>query len=165
VPTEDWSGFIGRSTGSTVVTVERGHVARFAAAVKDDNPVTRDLDAAHRAGLPGLVAPPTYPFVMGQFGAYPELQTEDPDAVNPMAAIIGPLLAAGGLLLHGEQEFTYVRPVMAGDVLVGEGKVVDVYQKESKGRTMTFVVVETAWRERDSGSPVCTARMNMIHRA
>ncbi len=160
----EWSQYIGRSTGTTVVTVERGHLARFAAAVKDDDPVTRDLDAAAAAGLPGIPAPPTYPFVMGQFGAFPELQVTDAAGINPMADILGPLAAQGGLILHGEQEFTYRRPVLAGDVLVGEGTVVDVYRKEGKGSVMTFVTVETAWSERATGDPVCTSRMNIIHR-
>ena len=52
---------------------------------------------------------------------------------------MGPLMAKGGLILHGEQEFLYHRPVQVGDVLVGEGKITDAYQKESKGRTMTFI--------------------------
>ncbi len=103
---------------------------------------------------------------MNNFGVFPELQPEDanPDA-NPMGEVLGPLMANGGIILHGEQEFTYHRPVLAGDVLVGDGKVADAYRKESKGRTMTFVVVETAWTERDTGTPVCTSRMNIIHRS
>ena len=68
-----------------------------------------------------------------------------------MAAVLGPLMAKGGLILHGEQEFTYHRPVFAGDVLEGRGTVVDAYRKESKGKTMTFVVVETAWSDRATG--------------
>jgi acyl dehydratase len=156
---------IGKPTGTTVVTVERGKLAEFATAVKDESPIYRDPRAAADAGLAGIPAPPTYPFVMENFGAYPELQTSEAPRGNPMAEVLGPLMATGGIILHGEQEFTYRRPVLAGDVLVGEGKVVDAYRKESKGRTMTFVVVETDWRERESGEPVCTSRMNIIHRS
>jgi acyl dehydratase len=158
------SKIIGKPTGTTVVTVERGQLALFAHAVKDDSPVYRDPRAAAAAGLPGIPAPPTYPFVMENFGAYPELQTADAPKGNPMAEVLGPLMANGGLILHGEQEFTYTRPVLAGDVLVGEGKVVDAYVKESKGKTMTFIVVETAFTEQATGDPVCTSRMNIIHR-
>jgi len=158
------STIIGTPTGTTVVTVERGQLALFADAVKDPDPVYRDPRAAADAGLPGIPAPPTYPFVMGNFGAYPELQPADAPTGNPMGAVLGPLMARGGLILHGEQEFTYHRPVFAGDVLEGRGMVVDAYQKESKGKTMTFVVVETAWNEQSTGEPVCTSRMNIIHR-
>jgi acyl dehydratase len=101
---------------------------------------------------------------MEHFGAYPELQREDGVTGNPMGEVLGPLMAKGGIILHGEQEFTYRRPVFAGDVLVGEGTVVDAYQKESKGKTMTFLVVETAWSAEATGEPVCTSRMNIIHR-
>ncbi len=156
---------IGKPTGTTVVTVERGQLSLFAEAVKDNSPVYRDLRAAQAVGLAGIPAPPTYPFVMGNFGAYPELQTEEAPTGNPMAEVLGPLMANGGLILHGEQEFIYHRPVLAGDVLVGRGAVADAYRKESKGRTMTFVVVETEWSERDTGTPVCTSRMNIIHRS
>jgi acyl dehydratase len=158
------STIIGRPTGTTVVTVERGQLAQFADAVKDDSPIYRDTRAATEAGLAGIPAPPTYPFVMGNFGAFPELQTEAAPVGNPMAEVLGPLMAKGGLILHGEQEFTYHRPVVAGDVLVGAGSVVDAYQKESKGKTMTFIVVETAWSEQSTGEPVCTSVMNLIHR-
>jgi acyl dehydratase len=164
VADDSLSTIIGRPTGTTVVTVERGQLVLFATAVGDDNPVYRDPRAAEAAGLPGIPAPPTYPFVMGNFGAYPELQIEDAPTGNPMAEVLGPLMAKGGIILHGEQEFTYHRPVFAGDVLVGVGTVADAYQKESKGKTMTFVVVETAWSRRDSGEAVCTSRMNIIHR-
>ncbi len=158
------STIIGKPTGTTVVTVERGQLALFADAVKEKSPIYRDGRAAAEAGLAGIPAPPTYPFVMEHFGAYPELQPDDGPTGNPMAEVLGPLMANGGLILHGEQEFTYHRPVLAGDVLVGEGKVADAYRKESKGKTMTFVVVETAWREQATGDPVCTSRMNIIHR-
>ena len=158
------STIIGTPTGTTVVTVERGQLALFAGAVKDDNAAYRDPRVAAEAGLSGIPAPPTYPFVMGNFGAFPELQTEDAPTGNPMGAVLGPLMANGGLILHGEQEFTYHRPVFAGDVLEGKGIVVDAYQKESKGKTMTFVVVETVWTVSATGEPVCTSRMNIIHR-
>ena len=161
---DDLKAIIGTPTDTTVVTVERGQLALFAAAVKDGSAVYRDPRAATAAGLPGIPAPPTYPFVMGNFGAYPELQPEDAPRGNPMASVLGPLMAEGGIILHGEQEFTYHRPVFAGDVLVGRGTVVDAYRKDSKGRTMTFVVVETAWSTQATGEPVCTSRMNIIHR-
>jgi len=164
VAEDNLSAIIGKPTGTTVVTVERGQLALFADAVKEKSPAYRDPRAAGEAGLAGIPAPPTYPFVMEHFGAYPELQPTDGPTGNPMAEVLGPLMANGGLILHGEQEFTYHRPVLAGDVLVGEGKVADAYRKESKGKTMTFVVVETAWREQNTGEPVCTSRMNIIHR-
>ena len=74
-------------------------------------------------------------------------------------------MASGGLMLHGEQEFIYHRPIAVGDVLVGKGKIVDAYQKESKGKTMTFFVSETKWSDEATGEPVVTVRYNTICRA
>jgi acyl-CoA thioesterase FadM len=78
--------------------------------------------------------------------------------------VLAMLMHNGGIILHGEQEFTYHRSVVVGDVLLGEGVVVDAYAKESKGKTMTFVVTETVWRD-DAGEPVVTSRFNVIHRS
>src|ERR1700683_3658486 len=141
------STIIGKPTSTTVVTVERGQLALFADAVKEKSPIYRDARAASDAGLPAIPAPPTYPFSMGNFGVFPELQPEDAPAGNALAEVLGPLMAKGGIILHGEQEFTYHRPVVAGDVLVGEGRVADAYRKESKGKTMTVVLVDTVWGE------------------
>ncbi|HLN05796.1 MAG TPA: MaoC family dehydratase N-terminal domain-containing protein [Acidimicrobiales bacterium] len=157
---------IGRSTGEVRVVVERAPVAVFADAVKDDNPIYRDPAVADRAGLRAIPVPPTFPFVMEHWGRFPELQPEtgSSETPSPVAAILGPLLARGGVLLHGEQEFAYERAVFVGDILRGEGRVVDVYEKESNGHAMTFVVVETRWGDDRTGDPVVTVRMNLIHR-
>ena len=45
----------------------------------------------------------------------------------------GPLMAKGGLILHGEQEFVYHRPVLVGDVLVGEGKIPTRTRRSRRG--------------------------------
>ena len=50
-------------------------------------------------------------------------------------------------------------------MLVSEGKIVDVYEKESKGKTMTFLVSETVWKDDKTGEPVLTERFNLIHRS
>ncbi len=139
------SSVIGKPTGAHRVTIERGPVSNFADALKDDNPVYHDPAAAEAAG----------------FG-----QPEDPSGGdNPMRKVMGELFAKGALVLHGEQEFDYHRPIVVGDVLIGEGRIVDLYEKESKGRTMTFLVTETVWRDEKSGEPAVTERFNLIHRS
>ena len=157
---------IGKETGRARVQVERAPLAGFARAVKDENPVYHDAQAAKAAGFDGIPAPPTFGFAVEFWGRYAELQT-GLQAIegNPMFEVIGKLMSRGGLVLHGEQEFEYHRPIVAGDVLRSEGKVVDAYEKESKGKTMTFVVSETVWSDDKTGEPVLTARFNLIHRA
>ena len=82
-----------------------------------------------------------------------------------MHAVMGELYAKGALVLHGEQEFEYHRPIVVGDVLVGEGKIVDVYEKETDSRD------HDVHRDRDgvdatttTGDPVVTERFNLIAR-
>ena len=157
---------VGRPTGKATITLERGPVTQFAAAVTDTNPVYRRADAAREAGLGGIPAPPTYFFSGASFwGAFPEDQPADAQpGSNPMMEIIGGLMAKGGMVLHGEQEFIYHQPIVVGDVVHSEGRVADLYSKESGGRTMTFLVTEDEYRN-GAGELVLTARMNLIHRA
>jgi acyl dehydratase len=157
---------IGKTTSRSVVAVERQPLANFAKAVQDNSPVYQDARAAKAAGFDDIPAPPTWSFAMSGWGTYPELQ-EGLEKVegNPMFEIIGKLRQSGGMVLHGEQEFVFHRPIVAGDVLVGEGKVTDTYEKESKGKTMTFVVSETVWTDQKTGDPVVTTVFNLIHRS
>jgi len=162
---DDLKKIIGKPMSKSKVVVERSAVSNFATAVCDDSPVYRDPRAAKEAGLAAIPAPPTFPFVMNTWGQFPEIQPADVPTGNAMGEVLGPLMAKGGLILHGEQEFVYHRPVYVGDVLSGEGTVVDAYSKESKGKTMTFIVTETVWKDDRTGEPVVTTRFNVIHRA
>jgi acyl dehydratase len=157
---------IGRPTGAATIHVERGPVTRFAEAVTDRNPVYRDLSAAREAGFDGIPAPPTFTFsAAAHWGVFPEDQPPDPTdgKGNPMRELMGRLMADGGMVLHGEQEFIYHKPVEVGQTLHQEGKIVDLYSKEAKGKTMTFLVMETVFKD-DAGDPVVTERFNLIHR-
>jgi hypothetical protein len=158
-------GIVGQPTGTAKVVVERGTVEHFADALLSTSPIYHDPRAAEQAGFANIPAPPTWPFAMEFSGKFAELQPAGGATANPLPTVLGPLMAKGGLILHGEQEFLYHRPIEVGDVLVGEGSITDAYQKESKGRTMTFIVSEMRWSEESTGEPVVTARFNLIHRA
>jgi hydroxyacyl-ACP dehydratase HTD2-like protein with hotdog domain len=145
---------IGAKTGAWRVTVERAPVANFARVLGDTTPVLADTPA-----------PPTFSFVMAHWGAYPDDQPVDPTGgTNPMHKIMGELHAKGALVLHGEQEFEYHRPIVSGDVLDGEQSITDIYEKDTDAATMTFVVMETRWIDAQSGDPVVTERFNLIAR-
>jgi acyl dehydratase len=156
---------IGKPTGAWRVTVERGPVTKFAAALQDTNRVYRDASAARDAGFAHIPAPPTFTFALPFWGAFTEEQPPDPTGgANPMHTVMGELFAKGALVLHGEQEFEYHRPVEVGDVLVGEGKIMDAYEKETNTAVMTFIVIQTQWKLADSGDPVVTEQFNLIAR-
>ena len=155
---------IGRVIARRVVAVDRAPVSVFAKAVKDRSRAYQDPREAEAAGFDSIPAPPTFPFAMPYWGEHPELQDGlEPVGSNPLWEVMGKL--GPGLVLHGEQEFEYSRPVMVGDVLEGEDVLSDVYQRESDTHVMTFMVTETRWKAKGNGEPVVTARFNLVHRA
>lgn len=157
---------IGTKTARTRIVLERGPVSNFAKAVLAEDPVYFDAEAARKAGFRDIPVPPTFGFAMANWGAYPEIQPEPGPDLDPegMAKAMKELMSEGGMILHGEQEFTYHRPMVVGDVLVGETTIVDMYEKESKGRRMKFLVAETVFLDDTTGDPVLTTRMNLICR-
>ena len=156
---------IGKATGAWKVTVERGPVSTFAAAVQDTNPIYRNETKARGAGFEHIPAPPTFTFAMSFWGAFAEDQPPDPtDGANPMHTIMGELFGKGALVLHGEQEFAYHKAIEVGDVLVGEGRIKDLYEKDTDSAHMTFVVMETQWKDAGTNAPVVTEQFNLIAR-
>ena len=134
---------IGVVTTTSTVVVERGPVAFFASSVFDESEVYTSEAAANVQGFDAIPAPPTFPFVMENWGRFSDVQESD-EPQNP------------GIM---------VALVQVGDVLKGHGTIVDAYRKESKGKTMTFVVTETLWSDAETGDPVVSARFNVIHRS
>lgn len=156
--------FIGMPTSKGTLVVERAPITQFAKALGDDNPVYRNAEAARAAGFDDVAAPPTFCFSIQNWGKWEERQPADgTPARSPMMEVMGTLMSKGGIVLHGEQEFTYHRPMVVGDVLTYEGRVRDVYQKPTGDKTMTFLVIDDVYRD-ESGAPVVTSTMNLIHR-
>ena len=123
--------------------VERGKIAEFARAVLNDSEAHDNENA---------VASPTFPQSMALWRS----RTPRP------AQGVGREGLDMRRVLHGEQEFEYVRPLRAGDVLTAESHVKDRYEKEGKrGGTMTFIVSETIFRDQ-SGEIVAYSRGTTI---
>jgi acyl dehydratase len=160
----DYREYIGQATGRGTIVVERSPLTNFAKAVLDESPVYRNAAVAREEGFDDVPAPPTFGFSIQNWGRFEELQTADQPATNPMYEVMGKLYANGGMVLHGEQTFTYHRPVVAGQRLDFVGLVKDIYEKASGDRTMTFIVTEDTYRD-ESGELVLTSTMNLIHRS
>jgi len=140
------------------VRIDPVPVALFARAVKDANPVYASESAATDAGLPGIVAPPTFTFVMSHGGALPDLQPPEGTGrmVPPDAGLSPDGTSDTGLYLHGEQIFEYHRTPMVGDVLEGRMRVSEEYVKQGRRGEMRMTVLETRWTDPTSGEPVVT---------
>ncbi|MDA8319422.1 MAG: MaoC family dehydratase N-terminal domain-containing protein [Actinomycetota bacterium] len=126
--------------------VSRVKLAEFADAIGDPNPVYRDRAAAAAAGYPDVIAPPTFPIVIGM-------------------AASGQALADPGLnlnyamVVHGEQRFEYSRPLVAGDVVTATVTISDIRQAGRNSLMTTSTRIETV-----GGEHVCTAYNTLVER-
>ncbi|WP_405904157.1 MaoC family dehydratase N-terminal domain-containing protein [Streptomyces sp. NBC_00656] len=120
---------IGTRIPTNTVDIERGQLRFFAKAIGDTDPVHSDLAAAKAAGHRDLLVPPTYLFCAdsARSDGFNFLEFAEIDIRH---------------ILHGEQGFTYHRPVYAGDTLTFETTVSDIYSK--KGGALEFLVQATA---------------------
>jgi acyl dehydratase len=137
--------FIGRAFPlSEPYEVSRVKIREFATAIGDSNPIYRDQAAAKAAGHPDVIAPPTFPIAISLGGS----------------ALADPELGLNyAMVVHGEQRFTYTRPIHAGDVLTCESTITGI-RSAGKNEVMT---VETAIRTVD-GELVCTAFNSLVER-
>lgn len=120
--------FIGYQLKPSVLTVDRTRLQFFAKAIGEKNPVYVDPTAAKAAGYADVPAPPTFLFAA-------EL---DSGANDQLLADLDIPLAK---LLHGEQSFSYLKPVCAGDTVTVQSTITDIYDK--KGGKLEFAVKDS----------------------
>ena len=139
---------IGKEYRPFTVAVERRWIRTFAQAIGDDDSVFRDAQAARAGGYSDIVAPPTFAFTVAM------------EAAQPLA-VIEDLGVDKTRTMHAEQGFRFHRPIVAGDVLTGRQKIVDMYER--KGGALTFVVTETRLSDQRE-LPVCDLRTVIVVR-
>ncbi len=139
--------FVGRSwPPSAPYVVGREKIREFATAIGATDAEYHDPEAARALGYTDVVAPPTFPIVVtmaanGQIMRDPELGMDYTRVV------------------HGDQKFSYVRPVVAGDTLVCVSTVEDITQRGGHDFITTRADVTT-----ESGEPLLTAWMKLVQR-
>jgi acyl dehydratase len=137
----------GKSFAPYEFRVERGKIKEFADAVGDPNPLYRDPIVAGQAGFAAIPAPPT---LLRTF-LYETSESRNALGVKDWSYIV-----------HGEQEFEYLAPVVAGDVLTAQDRIVSVTEKESKrAGTLQIGVIETVFRNQ-RGETVQIARRTLV---
>lgn len=165
-PASSTSDLVGKRLTPTVVTIERGPVQFFASAVGDESLVYRSADAAAACGLDGIPVPPTYVFAAPHWGAFADRQPPAPENSASLVQLIAVLRnGRKGVILHGEQEFSYYIPLCVGDTLYVDGYVEAVEQKTGIDNRpgMTVMVVRTDYRNA-SGQLLTTARATYLFR-
>jgi len=137
----------GRSYPATApYLVGREKVREFARAVLATSPINLDPAAARAAGYDDVVAPPTFPVVVQEHTLAQLLG--DPDAGIDFSRVV-----------HGDQRFTYTRPIVAGDELTATLTVTSV--KTLGGHSM--VTAESSIADA-SGAHVVTAISTLVVR-
>jgi acyl dehydratase len=126
--------------------VGREKVREFARAVLATSPLNFDPDAAAAAGYADVVAPPTFPVVI-QESTLAQLLAA-PDAGIDFSRVV-----------HGDQRFSYTRPIVAGDELTAQLTVASV--KSLGGHSM--VTAETVINDA-TGAHVVTATSTLVVR-
>nr|WP_220476460.1 MaoC family dehydratase N-terminal domain-containing protein [Microcella alkalica] len=126
--------------------VGREKVREFARAVLATASLHHDPEAARAAGFADVVAPPTFPIVVAD-ATLTQLLAE-PDAGIDFSRVV-----------HGDQRFTYSRPIVAGDELTATLRVTSI--KSLGGNSM--ITSETAMVDAD-GAHVVTSISTLVVR-
>lgn len=126
--------------------VGREKVREFARAVLSTSALNYELAAASAAGYSDLVAPPTFPIVV-QEATLAQLLAE-PDSGIDFTRVV-----------HGDQRFTYTRPIVAGDELTATLAVTSI--KSLGGHSM---ITSQSTIVDASGAHVVTAVSTLVVR-
>jgi acyl dehydratase len=126
--------------------VGREKVREFSRAVQSHSALNTDGAAATAAGYADVIAPPTFPVVI-QEAALAQLLAE-PDTGIDFTRVV-----------HGDQRFTFTRPVVAGDELLAQLTVTSV--KTLGGHSM--ITAETEIVDLD-GQLVLTSTSSLVVR-
>lgn len=153
-PLADLEALVGRSATTVEdFPIAPVKIAEFADATRDDDPVYRDPDVAERRGYDRIPAPLPFAWSGSVRPAY-----GPPDRAWPGFD----LGFDWSRTLHGEQRYSFERPLLAGDHLTGTATVTDVGQREGRrGGTMTVVEFETVFRD-GAGDRVVTEETTLI---
>ncbi len=137
---------VGKTYPPFTVRVEHGKIREYAEAIRDDNPLYRDEEAARRSPFGAIITPPTFARNFWWEGT----AVQDDLGFDPRYRI------------HGEQEFEYYQPIVAGELLTGQIKIANLYEKAGRrGGKMTFAVIETTYTNA-GGEQVLVARRTLI---
>lgn len=139
--------FIGRvypAAGTYLVGREK--IREFASAIGDPNPAYHDVAAAAALGHADLVAPPTFAIVLSMKAM--ETVVFDPELGLDYSRVV-----------HGEQSFSYERPIVAGDELAVTTLIEGIRSVAGNDMITTKATISSV-----GGDLVCTATSVIVSR-
>jgi acyl dehydratase len=139
--------YVGRVYGpGEPYEVSRVKIADFADAIGEPSELCRDRDAAVKAGYPDVIAPPTFAIVISMKAA--GAASRDPGLGLDYSMVV-----------HGEQSFSYSRPLHAGDVVVATTTVESIKAAGALSMLTTSTDIVTV-----DGEHICTAKSTLVER-
>jgi acyl dehydratase len=129
---------VGKQYQEVSFQVDRDHIARFADAIGDEDPRYREQEAS--------VAPPTFPTVM-------QIMTSGQVVVDEELGL------NYALVVHGEQEYEWSRPLRAGDRLTAVPRIASIHAKGPN----EFLTIESEIKDA-TGDVLVIARTTLISR-
>ncbi len=118
----DFSDLEGKTFPSFTYTIERSKVREFLLAIGDTNPV-------YLQNEPPAPLPPTFATVISFWGGF------------GIAEVMQALGVEMQNVLHGDQEYTHLRPIYVGDTVTGTTRISSV---KSRGG-MDFIGLNTVY--------------------
>ena len=131
---------VGTSSASQDFEVEKGAIRRFAEAIGDTNPLYTDEAHARACGFASVIAPPTFPTTF---------------------RVPLPVEFDMSHVLHGEQEYAFTRPIVAGETIRCVSTITKVNEREGSLGKMTFVFAEITGVDA-SGQQVFSGKSTII---
>lgn len=140
--------------------VDRTSIARYARAIGEDDPVHFDPEAAKALGYDDVVAPPFFPYVIRMHAAHLVPRSElEPD--GSFAGDVPPVETARAMA--GETSIDLGAPVVAGDEILLQKRIADMYEKTGRSGPMVFVTMEFAFTNQ-RGEMVAREHFTRIYR-
>jgi acyl dehydratase len=126
--------------------VSRVKIREFAEAIGEAGELHRSPEAARAAGYPDVIAPPTFPIVVAM-RASSEVVRDPGLGINY------------AMVVHGEQRFSYTRPLHAGDVVTAQATIESIRTAGSLTMLTTRTEIRTV-----GGEHLCTAYSTLVER-
>ena len=125
---------IGKKYPQIIFEIKEERLKLFAKATGQSDQLYTNVKFAKEKGHPSLLAPPTFLTVVS-------MEQEDP------YQYLKDLTIQMGKLLHANQEYIYLLPIYAGDILRMESEITDIFDK--KEGSLQFVVFTSTYRNQD----------------
>jgi acyl dehydratase len=142
---------IGQRFAPFTIEVQRNKIDELTTAIGDDNPVYHSRAAAQAAGFPDVPISPTTPTMFSFWGNRQRGSSLVDVGINVAR------------ILHGEEEYEYMKPIYPNDVLTGITTLTDgKTRRGSHGSSMDILTLETRYVNQHEQHVLTTRTMIIV---